>query len=233
MERMAAPERALVVLPHADDAEVGCAGTVAQWVKEGTEVYYVLCTDGSAGTSDPEMFQEHLVEVREKEQAAAAQILGVREVVYLRHPDGHLEPDEELIGQVVRAVRQFRPDVLLSTDPHRHRGQQHKDHRAVGQASIDACNPYARDVWHYPELLREEGLAPHKPGDILFWGSDDPQVFVDITDTIDLKIASLRQHVSQFGGRRSGGFSRTGARAMGERAGCLYAEGFRRVSFRR
>ena len=232
METIEIPERAMVVIPHPDDAEVGCGGTVARWAKEGTEVYFVLCTDGRAGSSDPNMTQEHLVELREQEQAQAAQVLGVREVVYLRNPDGHLADSQTVLGEVVKAIRRFRPNVVLSTDPLRRTSHQHRDHRAAGQASLDACFPYARDRLHLPGVMIEEELPPHKVGTVLLWGADTPEVFVDITDTIALKVSALRQHVSQFGPRRGGGFSRMGARAMGERAGCLYAEGFRRINFR-
>jgi LmbE family N-acetylglucosaminyl deacetylase len=233
MELLDTPERALVVAPHPDDAEFGCAGTVARWVRQGAEVYLVLCTDGRAGTTDVETPPERLAAIREKEQEAAAQLVGVREVVYLRHPDGALAESRPLLGQLVRAIRRFRPDVVLTSDPYRLNGHQHQDHRAAGRASMDACFPYARDPWHFPEHLQQEGLGPHKAVAVLFWGADDPQVFGDITDTIDLKVLSLQAHRSQMGGRRMSGVVRQRAQEAGERAGCLYAEGFRRITFRR
>ena len=230
---MEAPERALVVTPHADDAEGGCGGTVARWLREGTEVYYILCTDGSRGTSDLEMLPERLAKIREEEQAKAARVLGVKEdVVYLRHPDGELEDTRLFRGQLVREIRRFRPDVVLTTEPYRFVTHQHRDHRMAGQVTLDACFPYARDPHHFEEHLKE-GLQPHKVGAILFWGTAEPQVFFDITDTIDLKITALKQHVSQIGNGRAGRFVRERAQRMGELAGTLYAEGFRKIEFRR
>ena len=103
------PERALVVTPHPDDAEIGCGGTVAGWIAEGTEVYYVLCTNGDKGTSDPDLTSERLAEIREREQAEAAEVLGIKEVVYLRYPDGGLEDTSEFRERLVHAIRRFTP----------------------------------------------------------------------------------------------------------------------------
>ncbi|MBI4234207.1 MAG: PIG-L family deacetylase [Chloroflexi bacterium] len=230
---MDTPGRVLVVTPHADDAEIGCGGTVVRWAREGAQVYCVLCTDGGKGTSDPEMTPERLAAIREEEQAAAARVLGLQEVIFLRHPDGGLEDGALFRGQLVREIRRLRPDVLLTTDPFRRTSHTHRDHRMAGQVSLDACFPYARDRLHFPEHERE-GLQPHKVGAILFWGTEDPQVFVDTTDTIETKIEALAKHVSQMGtGRDVGEFVKNNARRLGERAGCTFAEGFRRIEFRR
>jgi len=233
MDTLEAPERALVITPHADDAEGGCGGTVARWIKEGTQVFYVLCTDGGKGTSDPELLPDQLASIREKEQANAATLLGVVEdVVFLRHPDGELEDSRLFRGQLVKAIRQFRPNIVLTTEPHRFAAHQHRDHRMAGQVALDACFPYARDPHHFGEHLKE-GLNPHKVETILFWGAETPQVFFDITDTIDLKITALKQHASQIEGRRADRFVRERAERIGSLAGVLYAEGFRRIDFRR
>ena len=233
MEIIDTPQRALVTIAHPDDAESGCGGTVARWVREGAEVFFVLCTDGRAGTTDVEMDPDRLAEIREQEQIEAARVLGVNEVVCLRHPDGALEQGEGLLGELVHAIRQFRPDVVLSHAPYRPSSHQHQDHRAVGRVSQDACYPYARDPWHFPEHLREEGLEPYKAGAILFWGDDDPDVFVDITDTMDLKVLSLQKHATQMRSLGLGARVRGRAQATGELTGSLYAEAFRRISFRR
>lgn len=232
METLAAPPRALVVTPHPDDAEGGCGGAIARWIREGTKVCYVVCTDGRYGTSDLDMQPDRLAAIREAEQTEAARVLGVHDVVFLRHADGELEDDRTFRGELVREIRRFRPDVVLTTEPHRFTSHQHRDHRMAGQVTLDACFPFARDPYHFGEHL-EEGLQPHKVGTVLLWGSIEPQVFVDITDSIDLKVMSLIQHESQVGGRSTGHWIRQRAQEVGRMAGMLYAEGFRRIDFRR
>ena len=230
MER---PERALVVTPHPDDAEIGCGGTMAAWIAQGTQVFYVLCTNGNKGTDDPDMTSERLAEIREREQAEAAEALGISEVVYLRYPDGALEDTAEFRGKLVHAIRKFRPDVVLATDPHRRSFYLHRDHRMCGMVTMDAVFPYARDRLHYPEHITEEGLDTHKVGDVLFWGAEDPDTFIDITDTIELKIESLEKHASQVSSDNVGDFVRANAQRIGQRADMPYAEAFRRVHIRR
>lgn len=230
------PERALVVTPHPDDAEIGCGGTVAGWIAEGTEVYYVLCTNGDKGTSDPDLTSERLAEIREREQAEAAEVLGIKEVVYLRFPDGALEDTSEFRERLVHAIRRFRPDVVFATDPHRRSFYLHRDHRMCGMVTMDAVFPYARDRLHYPEHITEDGLDTHKVGDVLFWGTEEPDTYIDITDTIDLKIESLKKHASQVSsedGTDVGDFVRANARRIGQRADMPYAESFRRINIRR
>ena len=228
------PETALVVTPHPDDAEIGCGGTVAKWIAEGTAVYYVLCTNGDKGTSDPNLTSARLAEIREREQAEAADVLGVREVVYLGYPDGALEDTADFRGRLVHAIRKFKPDAVLATDPHRRGFYLHRDHRMCGTVTMDAVFPYARDRLHYPEH-EKEGLQPHKAGDVLFWGTEEPDTFVDITDTIDLKIESLKKHASQISSEDGdvGDFVRASARRAGQRADMPYAESFRRIRIRR
>ena len=228
------PETALVVTPHPDDAEIGCGGTVAKWIAEGTAVYYVLCTNGDKGTSDPNLTSARLAEIREREQAEAADVLGVREVVYLGYPDGALEDTADFRGRLVHAIRKFKPDAVLATDPHRRGFYLHRDHRMCGTVTMDAVFPYARDRLHYPEH-EKEGLQPHKAGDVLFWGTEEPDTFVDITDTIDLKIESLKKHASQISSEDGdvGDFIRASARRAGQRADMPYAESFRRIRIRR
>ncbi len=229
------PERALVVIPHPDDGEGGCGGTVAKWVNDGAEVNFVLCTDGSRGTSDPKMTPERLAAIREKEQLKAASTLGVKEVVLLRHSDGELEETREFLRELVRAIRRFRPDIVLCNDPYRRTTHSHKDHRVTGQVTLDAVFPYARDRLHLYELLKEEGLQPHKTGMVLLWGSEDPDTVIDITKSIDLKVKALLCHESQFAehpDRERGDFIRERAQKVGESYGVQYAEVFRKLEFR-
>lgn len=232
MDPLETPERALVLTPHADDAEGGCGGTVAKWVKEGAEVFLLLATDGRAGTSDVEMPPEELVETREREQADAARAMGIKEVVNLRIPDGGLEDDWAFRGHLVEAIRRFKPDVVLTTEPYHRLNHAHRDHRIIGMVAQDACYPYARDIYHFPDQI-EAGLEPHKVGAILFWGSEEPSVFCDISETIETKIEALKQHRSQFLNRDPGEFARNRAKHNGDQVGAEYAEIFRQVTFRR
>ena len=192
---MAQPAYAMVVTPHPDDAEYGIAGTVARWVKEGKDVVYVVCTNGDKGTSDINMKPEALAGIREQEQLDAARVLGVREVIFLRHPDQGLEDTAEFRKQIVRLIRMYRPDIVATTDPYL-RYVWHRDHRIAGQVVLDAVFPYARDFLSYPDLMLD-GLHPHKVKEVLLWGSEEINYRSDITDTLDLKIAALRCHKSQ------------------------------------
>ena len=193
------PETAdvMVISPHADDAEGGCGGTVAKWIKEGKSVVYVLCTNGDKGTGDPAIKPEQLAATREKEQLAAADVLGVREVIFLRHPDQGLEETPEFRKELVRLIRMYRPDTVISVDPYR-KYIWHRDHRITGQVVLDAVFPYARDLYAYPDLIRE-GLEPFKVKEVLLWASEEPNYNVDITDVFDMKVKALRCHESQVG----------------------------------
>jgi LmbE family N-acetylglucosaminyl deacetylase len=191
------PAYAIVVTAHPDDAEFSVAGTVARWVKEGKDVIYVVCTNGDKGTSDPDMKPGLLARIREQEQLAAARVLGVREVIFLRHPDQGLEDTPEFRKQIVRLIRMYRPEIVATSDPYL-RYVWHRDHRIAGQVVLDAVFPYARDVLAYPDLLLD-GLQPHKVKEVLLWAADDVNYLSDITDTFDLKIAALRCHKSQVG----------------------------------
>ncbi|MBA7611404.1 N-acetyl-alpha-D-glucosaminyl L-malate deacetylase 1 [subsurface metagenome] len=191
------PAQVMVVTPHPDDAEYGVAGTVARWVSEGREVIYVVCTNGDKGASDTDMKPEELARIREGEQMAAASLLGVREVIFLRHPDQGLEDTPEFRKELVRLIRMYRPETVVTADPYR-RYVWHRDHRIVGQVILDAVFPYARDRLSYPDLI-EEGLYPHKVREILFWASENANYRSDITDAFQLKLAALRCHKSQVG----------------------------------
>jgi LmbE family N-acetylglucosaminyl deacetylase len=185
----------LVISAHPDDAEFGVAGTVARWTQGGKVVVFAVCTSGEKGTSDANMKPAVLAEIREKEQRAAADVLGVREVMFLRLPDQGLEDTAEFRKQIVRIIRNYRPHSVVTLDPYR-RYIWHRDHRIVGQVTLDAVYPYARDHLAYPDLL-EEGLAPHKVRELFFWGSEDSNFRSDISDTFDTKLKALLCHESQ------------------------------------
>ena len=188
---------AMVITAHADDAEYGIAGTVAKWTREGKEVIYVVCTNGNKGSDDTEMKPERLAGIREQEQLAAAKLLGVNEVIFLRHEDQSLEDTPEFRKELVRLIRTHRPEIVATSDPYR-RYIWHRDHRITGQVVLDAVFPYARDRWAYPDLT-EQGLEPHKVKEVLLWGAEEPNYFSDITDIFEIKMAALRCHHSQVG----------------------------------
>jgi len=227
---MTEPVQVMVVTPHPDDAEFGVAGTVARWVREGKSVIYVVCTSGEKGTNDPNMKPAELAKIREQEQLAVAKLLGVREVIFLRHPDQSLEDTPEFRKEIVRLIRMYRPETVVTADPYR-RYMWHRDHRIAGQVVLDAIFPYARDRLAYPDLL-EEGLQPHKVGEVLLWAVEEPNYRSDITDTFDIKVAALRCHKSQVGGHPfsdMGKWLREWAKTMAEGEDFELAEAFHRV----
>ena len=187
----------MVVTPHPDDAEYGVAGTVVRWVSQGKEIVYVVCTNGDKGTSDASVKPEELAKTREEEQIAAANLLGVREVIFLRHPDQGLEDTPEFRKEIVRLIRMYRPETVVTADPYR-RYIWHRDHRMTGQVTLDAIFPYARDIFSYPDLT-EQGLDPHKVKEVLLWGTEDVNYRSDITETFDVKLSALQCHKSQVG----------------------------------
>ena len=225
------PAQVMVVIPHPDDAEFGAAGTVARWVKEGKEIVYVVCANGDKGTSDFNMKPEKLVKIREREQQAAARLLGVREVIFLRHPDQSLEDTPEFRKEIVRLIRMYRPETVVTADPYR-RYIWHRDHRIVGQVTLDAIFPYARDHLAYPDLM-EEGVQPHKVKEVLLWAApEDINYRSDITGTFDVKLAALRCHKSQVNDTKIPDLEdrlKQRARDMAEGEDFELAEAFHRV----
>ena len=217
----AVPDRAMVIFAHPDDAEIGSGGVVAKWVAQGCEVTYVLCTNGGAGTADRSLTPAQLTARRADEQRAAADFMGVRHVVMLGYPDGGLEDTREFLGDVVRAIRRHRPDTVFVHDPYRMKSFQHRDHRKAGIVTTDAIYPFARDHLHFPEHVEQEGLEPHKVRELWYWGADEPDVIVDVTDSIDRQVAALIRHESQMAGFNvpDGDTHRRARQAPGRRAG--------------
>ena len=227
------PSRVLVIVAHPDDPEFPAAGTLACWAKQGVNITYVIVTDGSKGSSEAGMTAEQLVQIRQSEQRAAAQALGNIEVVFLGYEDGRVVNSSELKRDLVRQIRLHRPDVLITHDPTariiNNARINHPDHREVGDAALDAVFPLARDRLNFPEH-EAEGLEPHKVLDIFLTGTNEPNLTVDITSTIDLKIAALCEHRSQIGDqaeleKRMREFAARNA----EGTSFQYAERFRRV----
>jgi LmbE family N-acetylglucosaminyl deacetylase len=223
-------KRGMVVFAHPDDAEFGCAGTVAKWVAEGIEMYYVVTTDGSKGSSDPEVSYEQLIQTRREEQLAAARELGVKEVEFLNHPDGYLQHTLELRRDIARAIRKYKPDRLISMTSERSftiSGYiNHPDHLATGDATLAAVYPTARDRMTFPELITE-GYEPHKVREVYVTGTESPDCWIDITDTIDKKIAALYKHASQVSDPEAQKWVRERAAQVAEGKDMQYAECFK------
>jgi LmbE family N-acetylglucosaminyl deacetylase len=186
----------MVITPHPDDAEFGAAGTVAGLVAQGKEVVYIICTNGNKGTSNRAMKPETLINIREKEQRAAAKVLDVREVIFLGYSDQALEYTLEFRKRLVRLLRSYRPETVITVDPHQHYLWWHRDHRICGEVAMDAIFPYTRDHLAYPDML-DEGLEPHKVTELLLFNTDNPNYRVNITGTFDKKLAALMCHKSQ------------------------------------
>lgn len=195
------PKRALVIAAHPDDIEYTIAATIAKWVRAGTRVRYVLVTSGDAGTHQLGVTREEMTRIREAEQLAAARVVGVEEVVFLRYPDCMVQPTLELRGELVREIRRFKPDAAVCFDPTRlfvgGRYVNHPDHRAVGQAAVDAISPTAAMPLAFSEQLAE-GLEPHRVRQIWVANPTHPDTWVDVSETIDLKAQALSQHASQL-----------------------------------
>ncbi|MEN8230885.1 MAG: PIG-L deacetylase family protein [Bacteroidota bacterium] len=187
---------ALIIAPHPDDAEIGAGGTIARWIRESREVVYVVCTDGGKGTRDRDLTSEDLAAIRKREQLNAAETLGVSDVIFLNYPDQELEDTAEFRRNLVREIRRYKPEVVVTTDPYR-RYIYHRDHRITGQVVLDAVFPAARTHLSYPELL-VQGFEPHRVREMLFFGAEKINYRVDITDTFDAKIKALKCHRSQY-----------------------------------
>ncbi len=229
------PQRVLVVIPHPNDAEFWCAGSIAKWISEGAAVRYVICTDGSKGTADAAISSAELAALREREQAAAARELGVQEVVSLGRPDGGLEDTDDFRRELVRQIRQMRPDVVVCPEPYRKNLAWHRDSRIAGQVALDAVFPCARDHLHFEELWRDEGLEPHKTGTVLFWGTETPDTFIDIGSSLAAKALAVKANKSRLTGRAGeevDDFIRRQAKEGAGDSGAAYGEAFRRINFR-
>ncbi|MDA1297028.1 MAG: PIG-L family deacetylase [Chloroflexi bacterium] len=232
-----APERAMVIFAHPDDAEIGAGATVAKWARAGCEITYVQCTTGSSGSNDRSMTTAAIVPIRAAEQKAAADTIGVKSIEVLDHQDGWLDPDRVFLEELVRVIRRHRPDVVFAHDPERYSGFNHRDHRAVGITAKDAIYPYARDHLHFPDQITAEGLETWKVKHLFMWGTDQPDVIVDVTDSLEIKVEALFKHESQIGGlaTNTDAATRLRTRAKDAAAGYEfeYAETFRRLTARR
>jgi LmbE family N-acetylglucosaminyl deacetylase len=197
------PQKILVILAHPDDPEFFCGATLARWARAGHEIHYFLLTCGDKGFNDIHATADQICGTRHAEQNAAAAIIGVKSVRFLDLEDGYLVPSIELRRQVVRVIRQVKPDILVTCDPtHLFAGDyyiNHPDHRYTGQVVLDAVFPGASNPFFFPELILDEGLQPHKPREVWVSLTGNPTVVLDVSDTWEIKIRALKEHKSQIG----------------------------------
>jgi LmbE family N-acetylglucosaminyl deacetylase len=191
--------RVMVITAHPDDSEFGAGGTVAKLAREGKEITYVIVTDGSKGSGDRTLTPGRLATIRQEEQRQAARTLGVERVEFLGWVDGEVEDTLDLRRDVTRQIRRWRPDLIITQNPHRTYNlyASHRDHRITAGVVLDCVYPLARDHMAFPELLPE--LEPHKVREVYVMAWENPQLAVDISETMDLKLKALACHASQFG----------------------------------
>jgi LmbE family N-acetylglucosaminyl deacetylase len=225
------PDVALAVYAHPDDADVACGGTLALWARHGCAVHLVVCTDGGRGTVDPDIPPAELARHRAGELAEAAGTVGLASHRVLGATDGELDRRPTFVGELVALVRSLRPEVVLGHDPTAvFFGQEyfnHRDHRVAGWGLLDALSPSAALPHYFPEAG-----PPHQVSETYLSGTLEPDVWVDITETVEIKAAAVECHRSQFAGAETGWAAeavRRRAEEEGRRAGVAHAEGFRRL----
>lgn len=223
----------LGVAAHPDDLDFGASGTIARWVKEGAQAYYLICTDGSKGSADPKMTSQRLVKIRRQEQVNAGKVLGLKDVFFLKHRDTELVADLDLKREITYYIRKLKPDIVVTMDPTFLYSAQmgfvnHTDHRAAAQATLDAVFPLARDRLTFPEHEKNH-LEPHKVRSLYLIRFEDPSEIVDISETFDTKQKALMAHQSQVGKQDLERFKKR-ASTLGKEKGFKFAEGFVKIN---
>ncbi|HLJ65806.1 MAG TPA: PIG-L deacetylase family protein [Chloroflexota bacterium] len=227
----------LVIMSHPDDAELTCAGSIARWVREGNRAVLVVATDGARGGKHEGVDAAAMAATRRREQESAAAVIGFSDLVHLGFPDGELTDGEALRGTLVEQVRRFRPDVVVVMDPltviHRNSYVNHRDHRMLGMAALDALYPEASNAAYFPEQLGA-GLRPHKVPELLLTQTERPNYWVDVGATLEVRFEALRRHASQIrlwpeNGEAVIRQQRELAAVIGVEHGFAYAEEFRRI----
>ena len=227
------PTVVLGVAAHPDDLDVGAGGALAHFAAQGAEVHYLILTDGGKGSDDHTMTSARLTALRHQEQQAALEIVGGASISFLDYQDGELEVTQDLKRDIVKKIRSVKPDVVITMDPtvvysERLGMINHPDHRAAGQATLDAVFPLARDRLTYPDLF-EAGYEPHKTATVLMVNFNTSNFVVDISDTIETKIKALKAHASQFGTDQAFPWVRAMAETEGKKAGYSFGESFVRI----
>lgn len=227
------PKRAMFIFAHPDDIEFGSAGTAAKWAKYGSEVTYVVLTDGNIGSREAGMTAEKLAEIRRREQSEAAEVAGVTRCLFMGEPDGRLQPTLKLRKKLVRLIRQYKPNVVVCGDPQFFYSDgyiNHPDHRHAGQVALEAVFPSSDSPLLFPELV-EEGYEPHKVNYVyISFGRREANTYIDITETVDVKIAALRKHASQLGDWDPEELVRGWTAESGKIVGYAHAEGYFRIT---
>ncbi len=220
--------RVMFVAAHPDDPEFLAGGTVARLAKEGREIIYVIVTNGNKGSSDRGVTSDQIAPVRAEEQRRAARVLGVERVEFLGYEDGEVEDTRNLRLDVTREIRRWRPDLIITLNPHRTYDNfpgWHRDHRTTGRVVLDCVYPLARDHLSFPELLPE--YEPHTVREVYLIQWEQPRLVIDITDTMELKLEAIRCHASQIGDFKTfEARMRNRAAVLGKEKGYAYAEGF-------
>ena len=230
------PRIVLGIAAHPDDLDVGAGGTLAHFASEGAEIHYLILTDGGKGSDNPFITSPELTQIRHDEQKTALEIVGGKTITFLDYPDGELEITMELKKQIVKTIRTIKPDVVITMDPTVIYSAangiiNHPDHRAAGQATLDAVFPLARDRLTFPELY-DGGYEPHKTPTVLLVNFNEGTFPVDITSTFEKKLQAILAHTSQFGDRDSLGWVRSMAEAQAENTAFELAENFVRIDIR-
>lgn len=234
---METTERILVVGAHADDADFGAAGTMIKKARQGHEIYYLICTSGDKGGTQNKATADELVKIRKKEQEDVAEMIGAKGVYFLGRHDGELVNDANLRKDIVRVIREVKPDVMYSFDPANHKFDGfhlfHSDHRNAAIAVFDAVYPAAKNRLYFTGLLAE-GLEPHKVQSLYFYGTHEPNHWENISDVIDEKVKVIQGHKSQFNGERAemvSEYMKERAKRAAENKPYDFAEVFRVISF--
>jgi LmbE family N-acetylglucosaminyl deacetylase len=227
------PKRAMSIHAHPDDQEFTVAGTLAKWSGAGCDVISVVITSGDAGSNDPShdaAYKPALARLREGEQNAANEILGIKQTIYMHYPDGELEPTLALRKELTKLIRTYKPDVVVTGDPqavfYGNGYINHPDHRAAAQAATYAVFPSAGSRLLFAELLKE-GFEPHNVKRLYLHGPEKPDTWVDISETIDAKLAALKKHASQLGDWDPEKMIREWAAEEGKEKGMAYAEAYK------
>jgi len=230
------PKIVLGIAAHPDDLDVGAGGSLAHFASQGAAIHYFILTDGGKGSNNLSMTSAELTKIRRDEQQVALKIVGGKSISFLDYPDGELEVTMELKKQIVKEIRRTKPDVVITMDPTVVYSVQngiinHPDHRAAGQATLDAVYPLARDRLTFPELLTE-GYEPHKTTTVLLVNFDQGNYAVDIADTFETKLKAVKAHVSQFGNLDGTTWLQDMARIQGRDTGHALAERFVRIDIK-
>lgn len=234
MSTVYTPKSAMAIVAHPDDIEFGTAGTLARWAREGAKVSYVLLTSGGAGIDDPAISSQEAERIREAEARAAAEIAGAAEIKFLGYPDGLLEPTLEIRKRLVTEIRRFKPEVVMCGDPTVVLASEnyinHPDHRAAATAAIDAVFPASGQPTLFEDIEEEFGFTAHKPRKVFISTWEGGTTFVNITDTIDVKIKALRAHASQMRGWDPEPMVRQWAEETAKGKEMAYAESFKVIT---